>query len=332
MRGGGRLVALWSVVALGSGGGCSASSSGCDGGCWRPTQADQDFIASFCALSEACCVANALRSRTDLPDCEGAIDYLGASGDPALQASCLAEMQSLSGSLDCLPELGNLSDPCMRVFDERSGPQGPGQPCVKNGDCAGPPGTIAVCSPDPHSPDRSRDFCLLLTPGAAGDHTCLGNVTVEGVVDVAAVYPAVSGAPPITTGFVCEQSKGLYCLPSSDPTGSACTPFAAAGATCDDNTVECASGLCLSANGQPSTCASTAAIGQPCLPGSMPCDETSYCNYDGTSLGTCVAKGDTGAACSTGDTCASANCVNTGCSAQSYAEHFAVFSICQLGV
>jgi hypothetical protein len=329
-------LALCAVAALGCGGGGAAGSSSCDGGCWQPTTADQSFISSFCALSEACCVANALEPQAAVPSCETTLQKSGVSGDPGLQASCLAEMQSLSGSLDCVPEIWNLTDPCVRMFDERSGPQGPGQPCTTNADCAGPPGTIAICSPDPSSVNLSRAFCLRLEPGQAGDHTCLGNVNANGAIVAAAFYRASSGAAPLTSGFVCEQSKGLYCFPSDDPMASACTPFAADGATCDYDTIFCASGTCVGAtsSGQLGTCASTVGIGQTCAASGVQatCDDTSYCASNGTSTSTCAAKLDTGGACTSDGACASGNCVSDLCSAQTGTEVFALFAFCTHGL
>ena len=135
---------------------------------------------------------------------------------------------------------------------------------------------------------------------------------------------------------MCEQSKGLYCFPSNDPTASACTPYAAAGATCDYDTIECASGTCVGANdnGQLGTCESTVSLGQTCAAAGVQatCDGSSYCAANGTSTSTCVAKLDTGAACTENGVCASDNCVNDVCSAQSGTEAFALFALCVHGL
>src|SRR5579862_7453528 len=109
-------VALCLAAGLGCGaGGAGGSPSSCDGGCWQPTPTDESLIASFCALSEACCVANALEAQADVAACETTLRQSGVSGDSNLQASCLAELQSLAGSLNCVPEISDLADPCVRL-------------------------------------------------------------------------------------------------------------------------------------------------------------------------------------------------------------------------
>jgi hypothetical protein len=114
-------------------GGTSANSDG--GGTWQPTPADLAFIDSFCASSDACCVAT---GETPVQgNCRNKLEDQGLSRDESLRSACLARLQQLAGSASCLPEQGALDDPCMRIVYEPSGPLQPGQHCTRNADCAG---------------------------------------------------------------------------------------------------------------------------------------------------------------------------------------------------
>lgn len=315
--------------------GCGSSSGGtasgsCDGGCWQPTPADQAFVASFCALTEACCVQNAYRAQPDIAGCTSKLIKAGFTSDSTVQQTCLAELQTLSASTSCVPELWQLSDACVRVFNEPSGPQQPGQLCKTNADCAGVPGQVTYCTTDPSQLSPPRSFCIQLAPGQSGDHTCFGNMDTDGVIVAAAFYRANAGVPPLTTGVVCQRRSGFYCAFTDDPLTRACAMLLPDGANCSSDST-CASGACTGAGG---TCAPRVAAGQTCQSLGVPavCDDASYCKNNGTGTQTCVPKLPPGSDCSgAGDAaCTTGRCPssNNVCSAQTHAEGIALLAFC----
>jgi hypothetical protein len=257
-----------SILACGSGG-PSANADG--GGTWQPTPADLAFIDSFCAASDACCVAS---GETPVQDnCRNKLQGQGVSRDESLRSACLAELQQRAGSASCLPEQGALDDPCMRIFYEPSGPLQPGQHCTRNADCAGSAKAITVCS---IATTPEMRICIRASRGAAGDHPCLGTLWETGVYDITPITVNAS-APPIATGVICPYRAGVHCDSSNDtcvntlPAGQSCTAARAIcdlASTCDTNGGTCVprldaggscgtdNGLCLSDfcdNGQCST-------------------------------------------------------------------------------
>ena len=325
-----RIVAI-AAAGCGSSKPGGVSSTSCDGGCWQPTPADQAFIASFCGLSEACCVQNSYRAAPDVAGCTSRFGKVGLSGDDRLQQACLMELQSLSASMSCLPELWQSSDACARVFDEPSGPQQPGQPCVTNGDCAGAPGKVTYCSPDPSQASPTGHLCLQVAPGQPGDHTCLGDMNADGVIISAAFYRANAGVPPIATGFVCRQRDGVYCAATNDPTTTACAARGTTGSSCNYGTT-CASGACTGSENDAGTCVAPVGPGHVCG-GSVVCDDTSYCKNDGTTpTPICTTKVPPGSDChyAGNSACASGNCDTDTyvCSALSHAESISQLAFC----
>jgi hypothetical protein len=320
---GATLVALGCGTGSGEGGG---GASGCDGGCWQPSAAQQAFISSFCALDDACCAGTGLEPTTG-STCADDFQKSGLTSDAALQAACLQEMQSLAGTASCVPEAWDvLGDPCLRAVYQPGGPQRPGQPCTQNADCAGAPMTVTVCAGDPSVAGTFRKICLQMTEGHAGDHTCLGEATADGVISYAAFWNG-SGAP-ISSGVLCLRRDGVYCDQTNDPTTNACVAFTPAGAPCSSG-ITCASGSCLTAtsmqsNGDPGTCAETVSAGSSCAQAA--CDSTSFC--DGTSL-SCVAKQPAGTSCGIDGECESGNCDSTStCSTLTSSEQLAQLGYC----
>jgi hypothetical protein len=170
-------LAVMLVGAVGCGSGTSSGTAPpCDGGCPQLTSADEAFLDKFCGLVEGCCVTNAARPAPDLAGCKRQVAENGFSRDPAVQSACLTELQGLAGAgIACFPDIGDLTDPCARIYYEPSGTHQPGEPCTVVGECAGAPGTITRC----------LNGCLRLTPGQAGDGICLGNVDVDGTISAA---------------------------------------------------------------------------------------------------------------------------------------------------
>jgi hypothetical protein len=229
----------------------------------------------------------------------------GFSRDPAVQSACLTELQGLAGAgIACFPDIGDLTDPCARIYYEPSGTHQPGEPCTVVGECAGAPGTITRC----------LNGCLRLTPGQAGDGICLGNVDVDGTISAApASVPGTNQI--ISTGVVCERRAGLHCTFLSDPTTQACQPLAAGGAACSNiDPLACASKTCTAPLGQTSdSCAAIASAGQSCGADTV-CDDSSYCSNSGSTTPVCMPKTPVGASCTTATMCASgASCSNGVC-------------------
>jgi hypothetical protein len=217
------------------------------------------------------------------------------------------------------------------VFDEPSGPQRPGQPCVTNGDCAGAPGKLTYCSPDPSQTSPSGHICLQVAPGQPGDHTCLGNMNADGVIISAAFYRANAGVPPIATGFVCRQRDGFYCAATDDPTTTACAALGATGSSCNSGAT-CAGGACSGSENDAGTCVAPVGPGHACG-GSVVCDETSFCENDGTTpIPTCAPKRPPGSDChyEDNDVCTTGNCdIDTYiCSALTRAQSISQLAFC----
>jgi hypothetical protein len=326
-----------SIAALGCGSGSGSVVTDCDGGCWHPTPEDEAFLDALCTRIEGCCVINEITSAPDVERCKGQLRRAGISRDPSLREMCLAQLDVLaSGGRNCLPEIWNLGDPCVRVLYEPSGPQPPGQRCTSGADCAGAAGTVTLCSPDP-STDLSSALCLRLARGKAGDHTCLGTVSATGVIISAAFFQPTWTMPPISTGVVCERRANLYCQPSDDPASRICLPLAPDGDPCAGWMI-CASDSCMTASGSewfggdPGTCAQQVSTGQRCGGAGLHpiCDDASYCDRTGStdSTGTCAAKLPAGSACDADDMCASNNCDTNACSMQTDAQSLAVFGFC----
>jgi hypothetical protein len=314
----------------GSGG--TGGSTSCNAGCWTPTPADQAFIASLCALTEACCVQNALEAQPDVAGCTSKLAKSGVTSDATIQQACLAELQTLAASASCLPEQWQLSDPCVRVFYEPSGPQPPGAPCAHTGDCAGEVGKVTLCSAAPTGSSPTGSLCLQLASGVAGDQTCLAEMNEDGVITSAAHRGPGGGLPPVTTGYICQRRNGVRCsgtMGTSDPSTTACVALLPDGAACEDASL-CASGICTGILGTPGACTEGVPAGQPCGT-SDDCDHTSYCNTYPPAAYTCAAKLPPGSGCSAaGDlACTSGNCPSTNiCSAETHAESIALGAFC----
>jgi hypothetical protein len=333
---GGRRVGVLSVTAAalgcGSGGPASSSSSGCDAGCWQPTAADEQFISELCDLVEPCCVVNGLRAQADPGACQARFRRAGVSRDQVLRADCLHELRLSVGSGECVPEIWDLEDNCVRAVYEPSGPQAPGQPCASGADCAGAAGTITVCTPDPSSANLSGRICMRMNRGKAGEHTCLGAVNPDGVIVAAPFYRGSVGGPPVSTGAVCARRDGLYCVPADDPVTSACATLLPGGSPCA-YAVTCASAQCLTpsfdeaSGSNPGACLDVVGAGTTCYAADAraSCNGDSYCD----SSGVCAAKLATGSVCSDDGACESGNCTTAGsCSPTFREEEVALLGFC----
>jgi hypothetical protein len=326
-----RVMLFASAVTVGCGSGSSSRGSDCDGGCWQPTPADEQFLDGFCGALEPCCVRNAYRTQEDIETCKAHFRQIGFTRDESVRMACLAELQGLAASNDCVPELWNGDDPCVRTLVERSGPQQPGQPCAFHADCAGAAGAVTLCSPNPAT-NLIGAICVRAARGAAGDRTCLGAANVDGDITLAPFFRAGSTMPPISSGVYCARRDGLYCTPSDDPAARTCAPLVADGSTCEFP-LSCASEKCLTASGgtasssEPGTCATRVPAGQTCGGTGIICDDASTC-ATGTTGSTCAARVAAGSACSFDGMCTSANCDNALCSAQTHAERIALLNFC----
>jgi hypothetical protein len=339
------LVAAASIIAFG----CGSSDSGgpaptvdCTEGCWEPTAADEAFMTEVCTLTEACCVTNDYRDASDVEGCKDGYRRAGFSRDAALRASCLAELKALaSAGISCVPEASDLSDACVRLTYEPSGPQPPGAPCRNRADCAGAPGTITLCAQVTSEISPAGGLCMRLTRGVAGsEDQCLGTVSPDGVIFAGPRY-VVGRAAPVTTGAVCEEHAGLQCGQTNDIESWTCLPLRADGAACSYSTT-CASKKCLTSDGseagfdRPGTCTKRVPAGQTCNDFVSPalCDDASFCldNDDpNVSGGICEPRRPAGSPCDYDSMCLSDRCdTETAylCSTLTRSEARALFALC----
>jgi hypothetical protein len=331
---------------------CGSSESGaappppvdCSKGCWEPTAADEAFISDVCTVVEACCVTNAYRdaASSDVEGCKKLYRSAGLRRDAALRSACLAELKTLaSQGNDCLPEAWDLSDACVRLTFEPSGPQAPGKPCVNRADCEGAPGALTICSGVTSDFSPTYGLCTRLHRGKAdSSEPCLGSVTPDGLVAAGPSYPVGMNAP-LTTGSVCEERIGIQCGPGNNPASWTCQRLSTAGAACDYS-ITCASGQCLTSEGvdvdlssDPGTCTQQVPAGQPCdsTPPAV-CDASSFChdamNADGLPGGVCETKVPAGNACLNNAMCVSGTCDSNKklCSTQTQSEALSLLAFC----
>jgi hypothetical protein len=339
----GRVLILVAVTAsidgCGSGGPAAPAPVDCTHGCWQPSAADEQFFTDVCMLNESCCVANEYRTASDVEGCKTSYRRAGVVRDASVRRACLDELETLaSAGISCVPEIWNLSDPCVRVSYEPSGPQRPGGPCTTRADCAGAPGTITLCTRVSSQASPTSSVCLRLAPGKAGtNEPCLGDVMADGVV-VAAARTVATSEIPISTGVYCERRQGLYCGHGNDPTAWACQAQTADGSSCETD-LACASNHCLTSDGvaasfgHPGTCETRVHAGQTCDDsdsGAPPtlCDAATYCEEHDTA-GTCMPKLPAASACSNDSMCLSDHCDDTHvCSTQTSDEQTALFGFC----
>lgn len=337
------------LLALGAGVvvGCGASDTGgdpppsnCEHGCWQPNAADEAFVTDLCNTVESCCVANEYRTLPDVEACKKVFLKAGLSRDGSLRSKCLAEMKALATQgKNCVTEVWDLSDACVRLIYEPSGPQPPGRPCVNGADCAGAPGTVTLCSRVSSDVSPTFGICLRMTPGkpgVAGTERCLGTMSPDGLIFSAPASVAGQTAP-ITTGLLCEDRAGLYCGPVSNDFAPlwTCQPKLPDNATCYYATT-CQSGECPPTDGgidasyeHPGICTRRAATGQGCSDedGTTLCVDGSYCNG---AVGVCETKLGAGVACMGDSQCQSDNCdLDTHqCSPQTSGERLALLAYC----
>jgi hypothetical protein len=284
-----RVVTIGGALALaavasgcGGSGGVADGAAGtvpCDGGCWHPTPADEDFAASFCGLTGPCCARNDVQpdagAQTYADLCKAKILRAGFSRDSSLRAACLSDLRDVAGTDACLPDYSDLSTACMRLFYEPSGPRAPGQACTTAADCAGRAHAVTICE---HLANSS--VCMTVTAGSAGSHPCLGDVTGTGLIEISPYISGAGGAggsamTQAFTGTFCPTTAGLYCSFDPDPAkANICTPFSSDGSACLYPRT-CVSGSCLTADGSqnngqhPGVCGPTPTPAD--LPAGSPC-------------------------------------------------------------
>jgi hypothetical protein len=260
---------------------------------------------------EPCCASNGRPGDGGV--CEASLHKSGFTRDSALTAACLTEIDQMASASACVPDVANLQDPCVRIFDEPSGPRSPGQTCTTNADCAGSSGTITICTPAP-TPNNTAapPICVSRAVGGSGDSPCLGTIFPDGLtLDYGVVLPGTT--TPVSHGFICERQAGLYC----DPSSRKCSALLAAGDPCTFADA-CASRVCPSDG----TCRSIVSAGQSCA--AAVCDATSTC--DPVSA-VCTTKAAAGSSCTDSSQCAG-SCLNTVCTPTTGAQSLALASWC----
>jgi hypothetical protein len=289
---------LGCLVALGCGGGATTQNTTGDGGAWQPTSDQQAFMSQFCDAIRPCCEEGGTPADAGT-NCRATLLRSGVSADPSLRAACLAEVQQLAGESDCVPDVANLADPCVRTFNEPSGPRAAGQPCAHNADCTGSAATSTICAVAPTPTNLSAPpICVVRAVGRDGDHPCLGTLFADGVtIDYGVVLDGSD--VPLTHGVLCDRGSGLYC----DPSTRVCMPLLSGSTPCTFADA-CASRVCRSDG----TCSAVVSAGQACMP--AVCDDANTC--DPASL-VCTSKLARGAACTDSAQCMG-SCVQGTCS------------------
>jgi len=267
-------------------------------------------MSGFCELAEACCMKHG-ETNLNPSTCKAQLQLLGFSRDANLQAACLAELRQLGANGNCFWDVGNLNDPCARIFNEPSGAIPPGGNCRTSMDCAGVAGAITSCWAN----SGSGGVCMRMSRGSAGQGTCLGDAVTTGGFLGPFFGPGSSVWPPaVVDGVFCDQRAGLTCIPNDDLNAQVCAPFLADGAPCLFG-FNCASEICWDpsygeVNGErPGVCMRRIGDGQACsISANVTCDRSSYCNAGASGNGVCAPRGPDGAACSSNDACENANC------------------------
>jgi hypothetical protein len=273
--------------------GCLLGDGGVDR--WRPTAADQAFLDSLLAAVQPCCARNGFDITGREDEWKQIRLARGFSRDASLRAACLADLQALAGTANCVPLGAAFDDPCVRLFAEPSGPAPPGARCLSPADCAGAPHLITSCGTIVNAP-----ICFAMTAGTLGSRPCTGQSGLDGEIFVSAQVTQ----PP--RQFYCALADGLFC----DPVSRSCATLLEAGSPCTDWRA-CASQTCLgSSGGSLGTCAPVVGLGESCA--RAVCAEGTRCN---TTTATCEARLATGATCQGGgDECVGSCDANHVCS------------------
>jgi hypothetical protein len=279
------------LVACSSSSGSNASSA-------------SGFAQQYCALIEPCCADAGL--STSGQACNALLSE-GAGYNAANGQACLDATKQAEGTADFCTTVGGNLAACKNVFSSPGGGGGtvqPGQPCKFDTDCApgSGAGAGAICYFSSGLDGGTSEVCVQTLPGKAGQMPCVETKTANG-----SASGFNSGAPP-SLGYVCNTADGVAC----NFTTHACTALAATGQTCATD-VDCVTGdYCNFAGAGGDVCAARLADGASCA-GALgnACQPTSICD---TTSQTCVAGLPSGAACTSGEPCASRICANGKCS------------------
>jgi hypothetical protein len=279
----------------GCGGGMAADDGGPDADDGGPdasadgavplSPTDQAFLAEFCAAVVPCCTTNGVTA--DVAVCKQSLAKLAWTRDAEVRAACLDELRQRAASGACMPDPGDLADPCTRIFDEPSGLRAPGETCTTAKDCAGSPGTVTNCF----------GTCITYVLGAVGDYPCLGNVGTTGLIND--IPWTANSTVAQSHGFLCQLRDGLYC----DWNENVCKALVPGGGACTATQI-CESSSC--GGSTAGVCDPLPGVGDACV---LNCKGDTYC--DGS---VCMPKLAAGAACLSSDQC-SADCKGSnGCS------------------
>lgn len=294
--------------------GCSSNDAAAGSrtsGPWQPTSQDEAFMDAFCNAIQPCCANN---ERTTNPDsCKASLRRRGFSRDGALRSACLSGIRTLATATNCVPDLADWDDPCVRAFQEPGGPTAPGEPCKTDADCSGTARALTDCTPAPTPMDlNAPSVCVVKTRGKAGDAPCVGTIFPDGItLEYGVVLTGTDS--PLANGFLCARAEGLYC----DPSSRTCKALVQGGGACTFEDA-CVSRVCQDDD----TCRGIVSAGQSCA--SAVCDEASHCD---STTQTCTAKLAEGAACVTGTQC-TGSCMMGACSSVTGTQGLALVGFC----
>ncbi len=305
------LAALALAGLMASLGAAACSSSG------SSASSQQGFAQQFCSLYEPCCADAGL--PTSGQACTQLVGSTMATYNAASGQQCLNELKQAQSQPGFCALSPSVAPACSSVFSTSGSAGGngssagsvpPGSACKTDADCTPASGGGATCLFDGFGDGgASQQVCVQTLPSTtAGQGPCIG--TKNGS-STSYSYGGTAGPP--AKGYICDNASGLSC----DVTTMKCAPLVATGGACSSD-LECTSAdyCAFSSTGTSGpACAPRIADGSSCA-GSLlsACQPTSYCNMT-TSL--CTASLPAGAACTTGEACASRLCSSGKCSSAS---------------
>lgn len=222
--------------------------------------------------------------QTGVPRSTETVSY-----DAEAATACVSEVEALMAS--CVDWQNSVPLSCAAAF---SGSLPPSATCIKEDDCAVPPGGAATCVVDA----MQQGTCTVRTSGAVNNPCVASCWTVGGVLQC---EPAVD--PYVTSTTICLAEDGLFCGPSGGcrrllGRGEACRTSAdcQGGLYCEATRGQCVPRTLVgNACSQADACVSDARCAESGLcvtgqPDGATCDELRVCEGLCDAWGTCQAS------------------------------------------